>query len=253
MITHMLTPYVTEYYNVVVKMMQEVLQKEENNIEWVAEKMTAAIMNGKSIFVFGPSHAGMFAEEFFYRAGGLAVTNPLFHSGMMLDTRPVTLTSDMECLPGYASIILNESPLKAGDFLLIHSVAARNPVVIEMAIKAKAAGIDVAAVINMEYATQVTSRDPSGKMLYEVVERVIDTHGCYGDSCIEIHGMAQKVAPASTPISAFIANALLLQTCQNLLDKGIEPPVFQSANVDGGAEYNAELFKRFADQIHYMR
>lgn len=247
-----MTEYVQQYCDTIKTMMDNVIEHEAAGIEWVSQRMTENILSKKNIFVFGPSHAGMFAEEMFYRAGGLVVTNPLFHSGMMLDTRPITLTSDMECLEGYASIILERSPIKAGDLLIIHSVAARNPVIVEMAIKAKEKGITVAAVINMDYARNVTSRDSSSRMLQDLVDCVIDTHGCYGDACISMDTMEQKIAPASTPISAFIANALILQTCKNLLDQGVQPPVLRSANVDGGAEYNKKIFEEYAAQIHYM-
>ncbi len=247
-----MTHLIQTYFDTITGMMRTVMEQERDALEWIAESMADCIQNGRSVFIFGPSHAGMFAEEMFYRAGGLVVTNPRFHSGMMLDRRPVKLTSDMECLPGYGRIILNESPIKPGDFLIIHSVAARNPVVIDMAIAAKEKGVRTAAIVNMAYAMQVTSRDPSGKMLYEVADCTLDTHGCYSDACVEVEGMPQRVAPASTPISAFIANALVLETCDRLLKRGVEPPVFQSANVDGGGEFNQALMRRWADQIHYM-
>ncbi|HJA26069.1 MAG TPA: SIS domain-containing protein [Candidatus Fournierella merdigallinarum] len=245
--------YARQYLEVVSGMMERVLQTQAAALDRAAELMADCICRRKNVFAFGPSHAGMFAEEFFYRAGGLAVVNPLFHAGMMLNTRPVTATSTIECLPGYARVILEESPLEAGDLLLIHSVAARNPVVVEMALLAREKGIQTVGVVNLDYAEQVTSRDPSGRRMQEVCDVVIDTCGCYGDACIQMEGMRQKVAPASTPISTFIANVLQIKTCQRLLERGEEPPVFCSANVDGGKEYNAELLRRWASQIHYMQ
>lgn len=247
-----MTHYIQTYFETISEMMKKVMTIEAETMEWIAEEMTQRIADGRSIYAFGPSHAGMFAEEMFYRAGGLAVTNPIFHSGMMLDTRPVTLTSDIECLPDYGRMILRGSPIRDGDLLLIHSVAARNPVVVNMAIAAKERGITTVAIVNMDYASRVTSRDPSGKLLHEVADRTLDTHGCYGDACVEVRGMPQKVAPASTPIAAFIANALLLEVCDRLLQRGMEPPVFRSANVDDGGAFNQTLLRRYAGQIHYM-
>ena len=241
-----------EYYKIVSGMMEQVLNTQGEALAQAANRIADCIRERRNVFAFGPSHAGMFAEEMFYRAGGLAVINPLFHSGMMLNTRPVTATSTIECLPGYARVILEESPLREGDLLLIHSVAARNPVVVEMALAAKEKGIGTVGIVNLDYASQVSSRDPSGKMMQDVCDIVIDTCGCYGDACVQLEGMAQKVAPASTPISTFIANVLAIKTCERLLEQGVEPPVFQSANVDGGKEYNAELLRRWGAQIHYM-
>lgn len=248
----MLNRYAMEYYHHIVEIMGKIVNESGESIEKAAQAMLKCWKTGSNIFAFGPGHAGMFAEEMFYRAGGLAVTNPLFHSGLMCNERPITLTSALEVLPGYATVILNESQLKAGDCLLIHSVAARNPVVVEMAAKARKKGIFVIGIINMDYATQVTSRDPSGKMMYDECDIVIDTKGDLGDSCIDMEQVEQKVAPTSSVLGTFIANLLILQLSELMLNEGMKPPVYQSANIDGGAEYNAKLMETYKDRIFYL-
>ncbi|MBS5064055.1 MAG: SIS domain-containing protein [Hungatella hathewayi] len=248
----MLNRYAMEYHHHIVEIMGTIVNESGESIEKAAQAMLKCWKNGGNIFAFGPGHAGMFAEEMFYRAGGLAVTNPLFHSGLMCNERPITLTSALEVLPGYATVILNESQLKAGDCLLIHSVAARNPVVVEMAAKARKKGIFVIGIINMDYATQVTSRDPSGKMMYDECDIVIDTKGDLGDSCIDMEQVEQKVAPTSSVLGTFIANLLILQLSELMLNEGMKPPVYQSANIDGGAEYNAKLMETYKDRIFYL-
>ena len=37
-----------------------------------------------------------------------------------------------------------------------------------------------------------------------------------------------------------------------LLNRNIDPPIFYSANVDGGEEKNKEIFEKYKDQIKYM-
>lgn len=248
----MLNRYAMEYYHHIVEIMGKIVNESGESIEKAAQAMLKCWKTGGNIFAFGPGHAGMFAEEMFYRAGGLAVTNPLFHSGLMCNERPITLTSALEVLPGYATVILNESQLKAGDCLLIHSVAARNPVVVEMAAKARKKGIFVIGIINMDYATQVTSRDPSGKMMYDECDIVIDTKGDLGDSCVDMEQVEQKVAPTSSVLGTFIANLLILQLSELMVNEGMKPPVYQSANIDGGAEYNAKLMETYKDRIFYL-
>lgn len=247
-----ISEYVKQYADHIHDIESRIVSEQGDNIAKAAQMVCDAFQAGGNIFAFGPGHAGMFAEEMFYRAGGLVITNPLFHSGVMCNERPMTLTSALEVLPGYGTVILDESPLRAGDVLLIHSVAARNPVVVEMAIKARERGITVISILCMDYASQVTSRDPSGKMLQEVSDLFIDTCGDLGDACITIPGIKQKVAPTSSVLGSFIANCILLQTCACFLDAGITPPVFQSANVDGGGAYNAKLLEQYKDRIFYM-
>lgn len=229
-----------------------IITEQSENITKAAKMATDAFQAGNNIFAFGPTHAGMFAEEMFYRAGGLAITNPLFHSGVTCDQRPITLTSDMESLSGYGALIAKESPLRKGDVLFIHSVAARNSIVIDMAKEAQEMGVKVVGIICMDYASHVTSRDPSGKMMQDFCDVVIDTCGDLGDASMTIPGIAQKVAPTSSILGSFIANCLVLQMCDNFLAAGITPPVFQSANVDGGGAYNAKLLEQYKDRIFYM-
>ncbi len=217
-----------------------------------AKKMAEAIGASHSVFVFGASHAGILAQEMFYRTGGLAVLNAILPSEFMLNTRPVTQTSSMEKLDGYPSMILKHTPIKAGDLLLLHSVSGRNTAAIEMAIKAREMGVDTVAITNMTYTNGVTSRHKSGKKLFEVCDIVIDNCGDFEDSSMLLPGMNQKIAPTSSVVGCTIVNMLVVRTVEYLLKMGIEPPVFHSANVDGGEEFNQKLFQKYKEQIHYM-
>lgn len=65
-------------------------------------------------------------------------------------------------------------------------------------------------------------------------------------------GMKQKVAPTSTITGAAIINSLVIQVVEKLLKQQIEPPIFHSANVDGGDAFNKALIEKYKDQIFYM-
>ena len=241
-----------EYYDLVQNMQQEVMDKEKEKIEQVGEIFANTIKDGGTIYAFGASHAGILAEELFYRTGGLALINPLFSPTLMLNTRPVTVTSQMERLDGFGQVILEGSAAKAGDVILIHSVSGRNTVSIDMAIAAKEKGLKVVVITNMVYTTGVTSRHPSGKNLYQCADVVIDNHGVFEDSSMLLDGMDQKIAPTSSVVGCMIANMIVISTVEELLKLGVEPPVFRSANVDGGDEANKFIFKTYKDNIHYM-
>ena len=248
-----ISQHIYEFANTVRTALMNIVETQKMTIAKAGSVMAEQYAKGHNIFAFGPGHAGMFAEEMFYRAGGMAITNPLFHSSVMIDERPVTLTSAMEVLPGCATVILDGSPVKEGDVLIIHSVAARNPVVVEMALKAKERGIITIAIVNMDYATHVTSRDPSGKMLQDIADIVIDTCGVLGDACVEFDSSLPKMSPASSILGNFIANILQLQMMEAYHDlTGKFLPVFQSANVDSGPAHNAEILEKYKDRIFYM-
>lgn len=244
---------VKEYKDKLVEVLDQIYKTQYDKIDKVAAMMADSIEKKKAIYAFGPSHAGMIVEEMVYRAGGLALVNPIHASALLPNARPMTITTSMERLPGYASILLKKAtPIKEGDFLLIHSVSARIPIVIEMAIEAKKMGVTVAGIVNMDFATNVTSLDPSGKMMYEVCDIVIDNCGEIGDASISIDGLSQRVAPTSTVAGAFIVNSLVIKVCEKLIARGIEPPIFKSGNIDGSNEFNAKLIESNKDLIHYM-
>ena len=178
--------YVTEYKNVLVDILNKIDSTQQENIDKVAQMMADTIIEGGDLYAFGPSHAGMIVEEMVYRAGGLALMNPIHLANLLPNCRPMNLTTNLERLPGYASAYFEKLGLKKGDFLLIHSVSARIPVVIEMAMRAKEAGLKLAGIVNLDFASKVTSLDPSGKMMQEICDVVIDDCGEVGDASILI-------------------------------------------------------------------
>lgn len=241
-----------EYTDHLIGILRRLEDTQWIKIDQSGAAMANSIRQGHSIFVFGASHAGILAQEMFYRTGGLAVLNAILPSEFMLNTRPVTQSSDMEKLEGYPTIILSNTPIKKGDILILHSVSGRNTAAIEMAIEARNRGIFIIGITNMTYTKGVTSRHKSGKKLCDLCDVVIDNCGDFEDSSMLLDGMDQKIAPTSSVIGCAIVNLLLVRTVEYLLDFGVEPPIFRSANVDGGSEFNKLLLEKYKDRIHYM-
>ena len=142
--------------------------------------------------------------------------------------------------------------LGAGDVIIVHSVSGRNSVSIDVALRAKEKGAKVIVLTNLAMSRTVTSRHPDGVKLYEVGDVVIDNCGCLGDAAIDVPGVPEKVAPTSTAVGAALMNAMMAQAVADIVDAGGVPPVFVSANVDGGDEHNREMLKRYGSHIFYM-
>lgn len=244
--------YINWYKEKLISILNYIYDTQKDNIDKAAQMMSKTIVNGKSVYAFGPSHAGMMVEEFVYRGGGLAVMNPIHVPNLMPNVRPYSMTTSIERLPGLATITLEKSGIAPGDCLVIHSVSARIPIVIEMAMKAKEMGISVIGIVSVDFANNVTSLDPSGTMMMEHCDVVIDDGAELGDACVPIEGLGYKAAPTSTVGGAYVVNSLVIRVAENLLKAGVQPPVYKSGNVDGANEYNAELMKKFKDQIHYL-
>ncbi len=121
------------YLDRIIVLLQEVRDTQAAAIEQAALAVAAAIQADHLIYVFGASHAGMLAQEVFYRAGGLVPVNPILPGGLTTDVRPVTLTSKLERLPGFGAQIVSEYPITSGDVLIVHSVSGRNAAAVEVA------------------------------------------------------------------------------------------------------------------------
>ena len=244
--------YSKQYIEHIKELLDRLLSTQWDAIHRSSDCISEAIASDHSIYIFGASHAGILAQEMFYRTGGLVVINPILPKEVMLNIRPITQTSQMERLDGYGSIIFDNSGAKKDDVLIIHSVSGRNTIAVDMALRAKEKGTKVIAITNLDYSKQVNSRHASGKKLFELADIVIDNCGEFEDSCMLIEGMSQKVAPTSTVMGASIVNAIVIQVVEKLLEKNIEPPVFHSANVDGGDEFNKKILEKYKNHVFYM-
>ena len=221
------------YQKAVLAMLEEAFAAEGAAIEATVAALCAAICDKRALYIFGASHAGILAEELYYRAGGLMLINPIFGSEIMLNRAPVTTTSRMEQL-------------------IVHSVSGRNAVAIDLVLAARAKGVQIIALTNLRYSQSVSSRHSSGKRLFELADIVLDNHGIIGDAVCELPGVAQKVGPTSTVVGAALLNTIVVEVCRRLVEGGMQhPPVFYSANLDGGAARNQALAEAYREAIRY--
>jgi len=241
-----------DYLQAVAEGIRKLQETQLEAINCAAETITEAIMADRKIFSFGSSHSFMLTEELVYRTGGLMLINPIYPHGMNLSVRPMTLTSQLERLPDLGKVLLDNSPASEGDVLLIASTSGRNAVVIDMALAAREAGITTVAITSMAYTHGVESRHPSGKKLFEICDQVIGNCAPLGDAAVAIPGFEQKTGPLSTVLGCAVVNAIVAQVIRNLVDGGVTPPVFVSANMPGGDEHNEKLLVENRHRIFYM-
>ena len=241
-----------DYIRIVTATTERAYAEQRDTLREASYAVAETVEKKKNVFVFGCSHAGILAEEVFYHTGGLAVINPIFFPAMMLNTRPITMTSALERVPGIGKIILEKNHVSEGDLLILHSVSGRNSVPVEMALEARAAGVRTVCITNLAYSNAVTSRHPSGKRLFEVCDIVIDDKGEVGDAAVSIDGLPEKTGPTSTAVGTALINAVIIDAINKMIEDGIVPPVLMSANLDGGDEHNARIFEEYKDNIFYM-
>lgn len=241
-----------DYLQQAIAALGRVADTQADQIGKAAEAFADAVENDNGIFAFGASHSFILAEEMVYRTGGLMLVNPIYPHGMNLFVRPLTATSQWERILGLGKAVLESAPIKAGDVLVIASTSGRNAVALDMAIAAKEQGIKTIGITSVEYSANVTSRHPSGKKLLDLCDIIIDNCAPHGDAAVSVPGFEQKVGPLSTVTGSAIVNSIVAETVKLLVERGIEPPVFISANLDHGDDYNARKLAENKHRIHYM-
>jgi uncharacterized phosphosugar-binding protein len=243
----------TKYLNTTIELLLRIRDEEQDALEQAAKTMADAVEQGHCLFAFGCTHSSLPIQDLVYRAGGFMLVNPIYGPGIAaLDIKPTTISSAMEQMQGYAKVILDNSPAKAGDVLILVSVSGRNAVPVELAQLARERGLKVIGVTSKEYSQAVSSRHPSGKKMHDFADIILDNKAPKGDAVLEDKGMMQRFNPVSGVTSTAILQALVAATIEELLQRGFTPPVFLAANVDGGAEYNAHLIKQYHDRIFYI-
>jgi uncharacterized phosphosugar-binding protein len=84
------------------------------------------------------------------------------------------------------------------------------------------------------------------------VDIFIDNHLPFGDAVVDLDGFDQKLGPTSTFCNSFAMNLLVIETVRALLEMGVEPPVFRSANLPGGDEHNRALFEKYGKSCKHL-
>ena len=91
-------------------------------------------------------------------------------------------------------------------------------------------------------------------LLYTSIADVwINSHVPLGDANAEIKGLTQKVAGTSVLCNSFVWNLLLIETCRELVHRGVQPPVWCSANTVGGDEANYALEQKYFPRVKHLR
>lgn len=241
------------YYKEIIDLLEKISEEQIGKIEDAADRIAELVSKGGRIFAFGASHSSLPVQDIVYRAGGLMLVNPLYGPGIeALTTRPTTLGSQMEQMPGYGKVLFDNSPLKKGDVLICVSVSGRNAVPVELAREAREHGVLVVGLTSSKYTDAVTSRVPDGTKLKDHADILLDNQVDAGDAVLSLDGVPQKFTPASGVTSTAILHSLSAGIIEKLIERGETPPVFLAANLDGGAEWNAKHMEENKDRIFYL-
>ncbi|MET8813910.1 SIS domain-containing protein [Streptomyces sp. NPDC004549] len=240
------------FFDAAAELLRRVREEEGGAIAEAGVLLADTVTDGGRLFAFGAGHSSLAAQDVVYRAGGLALMNLLAVPGVVgVDVIPATLGSALERVDGLATAVLDSSPARAGDALVIISLSGRNALPVEMARGARERGLKVIGVTSVAYATETASRHSSGTFLKDHCDVVLDSKIAVGDAELSLDSVPAPFAPASTVVTSALMQAVMATAAAELAARGIEPPLLRSGNVDGGHDWNARIMEKYGDRIFY--
>jgi uncharacterized phosphosugar-binding protein len=214
--------------------------------------LTDCIAAGGVVHAFGTGHSEAFAMEIAGRAGGLIPTNKVaLRDAAILGTHHLDELSGeppLERDPNIAADVFATVVRDPRDVFVIASNSGVNGSVVGLALLAREHGHPVVAVTSLEHTNAVEPKHPSGKRLSEIADVVLDNLAPYGDATLT--GVAPvAVGAVSSLTAAYLAQLLTIGTVAALEAKGVEAPLYVSANVPGGHDRNLRIEARYAGRI----
>ncbi len=232
----------------------EVARSQAGGVAEAAALLSTSLQAGGVVQAFGTGHSEAFAMEIAGRAGGLIPTNRLSLRDVILlggMDREGLSNQFLERDPGTGRRIYELAPVSAGDVFIIASNSGGNGSVVELAMVVKENGHPLIAVTSMAHTLGVESRHPSGKRLFELADVVLDNGAPFGDAVLPLPG-GGAACGISSITAALLAQMVIAEVLRDLIDHGVTPPVYLSANVPGGDEHNRALEASYEGRLRRM-
>ncbi len=238
------------YASMALELARQVAETQEEPVRRAAEAVVASLRAGGVVNAFGSGHSEAIAMEIAGRAGGLVPSNRLTPRDLVLygGEPPSVLTPELERDPAVAHRIYELAPVAPQDVFVLVSSSGVNGTVVELASLVKERGHRLIAITSVKHSIQMTSRHPSGGKLLDLADIVLDNGAPYGDALMELPGGGSYGA-VSTITSALLAQMVVTEAVDLLVELGETPPVYLSVNVTGGDEHNKALESRYAGRI----
>ncbi|GAA4713465.1 sugar isomerase domain-containing protein [Phytohabitans rumicis] len=240
----------TAYLDVVRSTIERVATTERDGVERAAGLIVDALRAGGVVHAFGSGHSEAFAMEMAGRAGGLVPTNKISMRDLVVygGEPSGVLGPLLERDPAVAHRLYALAPVRPADVFLVASNSGVNGCIVEFAVLVKERGHRLIAVTSREHSGRVDSRHPSGRKLADLADVVLDNGAPYGDATLPVPG-GGTVGAISSITAALLAQQISIEVVRRMVEAGQAPPVYLSANVQGGDEHNNALEARYAGRI----
>lgn len=238
--------YHSLFMNRLQGIISQVEQTQGDVIVQVAKRCADAIAAERWVHLFGAGHSAVPVMDAFPRIGSFVGFHPLLelnlsYNGQVVGGMAQRQASFLERQEGYAEIILQNHNLSPQDVLILFSHSGINQLIVDMALLGKEQGLTVVGVTSVEHSAKNSARHSSGLRLFEAVDHVLDTCVPEGDALVDIDGLDYPVAGSSTIVADTIMVSLVAQIAGELNERGVEPIIWPSHNINTTSEAYAKM------------
>ncbi|MET9310832.1 sugar isomerase domain-containing protein [Kribbella sp. NPDC003505] len=244
------------YLTAITELLGRIEAEEQESIAAAAGVLADQIAADRLVHVYGPGgHSNLAAQEIFFRAGGLMHVAAILDEGTLLSNGALRSMA-VERTPGYGRIVIDTASLGADDVLLLVNAYGINAALIDAALAAKERGVRTIGVSSRQHAERTApdhpARHPSRANLHDLVDVAVDTKVPIGDAVIELDGLPERTGAVSTFANAFALNSIVLRTLEELVARGVTPPIWRSGNAPGGDAANARFLEDFRHRVRWL-
>lgn len=231
-------------------------ENEAANLSKAAKLMADAIEQDRIIYIFGGGgHTCLVMQELFWRAGGLANLCPMIDFAIHPVT-PAYMYLAHERMHGVGDAIVNYYGVGKDDVVLIFHSYGFNAPTIDCALEASRLGAHTIGISSLDWKAKIPKDFPirhnSGKHLSDAVELFLENFVPYGDTVIDIEGLEQPITGISSTIDFYIAHRLEMECVKECMSRGIQPPIWSSANIPAGDEKNKALRAKYNPRVKFL-
>ncbi len=232
------------YFELIKDRVSDAYEKQKDQIKAVAEMFSSCMENMGVVQLFGVRHGEEFVNELNYRAGGIAPFHGLKLKELVLkellkqdEIDSGEVYGDLSVIDKFARIY----DLDDRDMYCLVSFYGNEPLIVELARRAKEKGQKVVAVVNRK------SYDKYGGKLLDYADLYLDMDADEPDLALDIDGV--KTGQLSSTVCNVIAQMITAEVYNSFVSKGKEAPVLLSANIKGADIHNNSLTDPYGRRV----
>ena len=244
------------FLNIFNSIIEKVEETENQAILKAASKMADAIEQDRLIYIFGGGgHTTLVMHELFWRAGGLANLCPMIDFSIHPVT-PAYMYLPHERMHGVGNAVVDYYNVDKNDTVLIFHSYGFNAPTIDCALETQKIGAEVIGISSLDWNANIPRdfpiRHKSGHHLSDVSDIFINNYVPFGDAVIQLENLSTPITGISSIVDFYIAHRLEMECVKECVKRGVEAPIWSSANIPGGDEKNKKLRKKYNSRVKFL-